>query len=277
MRSSLRDIIRFDSMHQARKKFEKRGTYEIEALKKARIIIGRTNWDKAHAYAITNKNNYEKCNESLRKSFYEKEWNINNIERHSIFVSQASYPLKGFHKIIEAARILNKKYSDLRIYIAGLPIIKMETIKDKMKITGYGKYLNKIIKKNNLQDNIIFTGLLNEEQMRDKLLKANIFVQGSSIENSPNSLGEAMLLGMPCIASYVGGTADMLLDKQEGFLYPFNETEMLANYIIQLFEDDELACKFGNKARSHALKTHDTKNNSNRMIEIYEKIVTQNK
>lgn len=270
---TFRDFVRFDSVYQGRKKFQNRAIYEVDVLKKAKIIIGRTNWDKAHVYSITNKDNYEKCNESLRKSFYEKKWNIDSIERHSIFVSQATYPIKGFHKVIEAACILKKRYSDLKIYVAGSPITKTETIKDKLRITGYGKYLNSLIEKNNLQDNIIFTGLLDEEQMRDRLLKSHVFVQASSIENSPNSLGEAMLLGMPCVASYVGGTADMLLDKCEGFLYPFNESEMLASYVMQLFENDELAIKFGESARSHAFKTHDVRKNASRMIEIYEKLI----
>lgn len=270
---TFRDIIRNDSVYQAREKFEKRGKYEIETLKKSRVIIGRTNWDKAHAYSITNKENYEKCNESLRKSFYEKKWDINNIERHTIFISQASYPIKGFHKMIEAAVILKKKYKDIKIYVAGTQITKNKTLKEKIKLSGYGKYLIKIIKDNNLENSIVFTGLLNEEQMCSRLLKSHIFVQASSIENSPNSLGEAMLLGMPCVASYVGGTSDMLLDKKEGFLYPFNESEMLANYISQLFENDNLAIEMGKNARKHAIETHDYKKNAKRIIEIYEKMI----
>ena len=271
---TIRDIIRNDTVYQARKKFEVRGKYEIKALEKSKIIIGRTNWDKAHSFSITHKNNYEKCNESLRKIFYEKKWCIDNIERHSIFISQASYPLKGFHKMIDAAILLKKKYKDIKIYVAGTNITQNKTLKEKLKLSGYGKLLNQLIKKNELENNIEFTGLLNEEQMCNRLLKSHIFVQASSIENSPNSLGEAMILGMPCVASYVGGTADMLLDKKEGFLYPFGESEMLADYISQIFENDELAIEFGKNAREHAIKTHNYKENANRIIEIYEKVIS---
>ena len=70
--------------------------------------------------------------------------------------------------------------------------------------------------------------MLSEQQMLDYLLKSNVFVQTSSIENSTNSLGEAMLIGMPCVASNVGGTSDMLKDKNEGYLYPFGDYNLLA-------------------------------------------------
>lgn len=269
---SFADLLKRDTVYLAMKKFQKRGIYEEEALKKCKTIIGRTSWDKSHAYKITGEDKYEKCNESLRSIFYKKHWDLKKIERHSIFISQASYPIKGFHKVLEAASILKRQYVDLKIYVAGEVIIKNNVLKNKIKISGYALYLKKLIKKYNLQDNVIFTGLLNEEQMCDRLLKSNVFVQASSIENSPNSLGEAMLIGMPCVASYVGGTADMLLDKTEGFLYPFNESSMLAYYISGIFENDQLAVKFGDEARKHALVTHDLKSNGNRIVEIYEKI-----
>ena len=108
--------------------------------------------------------------------------------------------------------------------------------------------------------------------MVDNLLKANVFVQASSIENSPNSLGEAMLLGVPCVASNVGGTSDMLIDKEEGFLYPYTEPAMLAYYISKVFNDDELASKIGKNAKAHALITHDRKTNTDNMLKIYRRI-----
>ena len=269
---TFRDIIRFDNVYQQRKKYEKRGFFENESLRLSNTVIGRTKWDKEYAYSINSKVNYVSCNESLRGIFYEKEWNIKNIERHSIFVSQASYPIKGFHKLLEAAVVLKEKYLDLKIYVAGMPIIKKSTLKDKIKLSGYGKLLNDLIKKYNLVDTVIFTGLLSEEKMCDRLLKSNVFVQCSSIENSPNSLGEAMLVGMPCVASNVGGTSDMLLDKKEGFLYSFGDLENLVKYIENIFSDDKLAVKIGCEARKHALVTHNVKSNVDQMLKIYEGI-----
>lgn len=276
---SFRDIIRHDSIISQAIKFRKRGIYEIQCIKKTDYVIGRTSWDNANVYAITGKDKYKKCNESLRPSFYDKEWNINDIERNSIFISQASYPIKGFHKVLFAVSILKQKYSDVKVYVAGNDIVKYNcnTFKEKIKLTGYGKYLRNLIKKYDLKENIVFLGLLNEDEMVERLLKSHIFVQASSIENSPNSLGEAMLIGMPCVASYVGGTSDMLKDKEEGFLYPFNEHNMLAKYIDDIFVNDELAISMGKKAHKHAKLTHDRYENVGQIVKIYKEVINEYK
>ena len=70
----------------------------------------------------------------------------------------------------------------------------------------------------------------------------------STIENSPNSLGEAMLLGLPCISSHVGGVANMLVHGVEGFLYPSDEPYMISYYVCKLFENDNLARRFSEAA-----------------------------
>lgn len=271
---TLRDIIKNDILIFQHYKFLKRGKFEISILKKSNFVIGRTSWDRAHVYRITLKNNYTCCNESLRQEFYNKKWDIKNIERHSIFVSQASYPLKGFHTVIYAASILATQYSDLKIYVAGNDVIKQTSSKmEKIKISGYGKYIKKLIKKYHLTENIKFLGLLDAEAISKQLLKANVYLQASFMENSSNSLGEAMLVGVPCVASYVGGTSDMLLDKTDGLLYPVGDYSMIAKYVSDIFDDDNLAVSLGQNAKKHAHVTHSLSTNANKMIDIYKNMI----
>ena len=104
----------------------------------------------------------------------------------------------------------------------------------------------KKIKKYHLQNKVIFTGPLNESKMRQRYLDAHVFVSPSLIENSPNSLGEAMILGVPSISSYVGGVPDMIKDKKEGFLYQHDAPYMLA-YICEIFKHDSIALKISEK------------------------------
>lgn len=271
---TLRDIIKRDLLLFQSYNFRQRGIYEKKCLELADYIIGRTSWDYANVYDITSEKKYLKCNESLRNSFYSENWDINKVTKHTIFISQAAYPLKGFHKLILVMDIIKRKYPDSKVFVAGNDIINYNSnnFKEKIKLTGYGKYLKKLIKKYNLQDSVVFTGLLNEKQLVNQLLKSHVFVQTSSLENSSNSLGEAMLIGMPCVASYVGGTSDMIKDKEEGLLYPFTSTEMLAKYIIDIFDDDNLAVKLGTNAKNHAVETHSVINNVNQMIKIYEEV-----
>jgi glycosyltransferase involved in cell wall biosynthesis len=165
------------------------------------------------------------------------------------------------------------RFPNTHLYVAGHNIALDETLKDKLKMTYYGKYIRSLIMKYKLEKNITFTGNLDEKTMCKRYLKSHVFVSSSSIENSPNSLGEAMLLGVPCVASCVGGVKDMLKDKEEGFIYPFNEAYMLSYYVCEIFQNDKLALQFSNNARKHAQKTHNKSNNMGKIIDIYKKII----
>ncbi len=68
----------------------------------------------------------------------------------------------------------------------------------------YQNYTKTLIRQLGLQEAVHYTGPLNEQAMCEQYLHSSLYVLCSSMENSPNSLGEAMLLGMPCVASAMG-------------------------------------------------------------------------
>lgn len=274
---TFRNIIKRDSIFNRKKNFEKRGKIEREIIKRADVILGRTMWDYANTKEINSKETYYLSNETLREGFYKHEWRFQNIQKHTLFCSQAGYPIKGFHYLVKAIHILKKEYNDVKLYVAGPNIIDNSTVIAKLKMSGYGKYIKKLIKRFDVEDNIIFTGLLSEEQMIQKLLKTNVFVLPSVIENSSNSLGEAMLLGMPCVATNSGGTMDILEHKVEGYLYPYTEPALCAEYISRFFKEEELAEKMGQEAKKTATIRHDLQKNVERIIEIYNKIIEGDK
>lgn len=269
---TLRNVLRRDSVYLHKKTFELRGKMEIESLEKTENIIGRTTWDKACSNQINPNAKYHFCNETIREEFYNHQWSIDDCERYSIFLSQGQYPIKGLHYMLEAMPLILKKFPTAKVYISGKDIVKSDSFKDKFLITYYGKYIKKIIKNLDLERNVVFTGPLDEQEMCQRYLKSNVFVCPSSIENSPNSLGEAMVLGIPCVASDVGGVSDMLKHKEEGFVYQTDASYMLAHYICEIFENEDLALKFSKNARQHAIKTHDRDENTRRLIEIYNEI-----
>lgn len=273
--NTFRNIIRKDNVRGLKKLFRNRGKNEIEAIKRTNHIIGRTTWDKACSNQINPQANYHFCNETLREEFYKHQWDVNDCEKHSIFLSQGQYPIKGLHYMLEAIPLILKRFPKAKVYISGKDITKSDSIKDKLLMTYYGKYIKKMIKKLNLERNVVFTGQLDEKKMCQRYLKSHVFVCPSSIENSPNSLGEAMILGVPSVASYVGGIPDMLKDKEEGFLYQHDAPYMLAQFVCEIFENQDLALKFSKNARERALKTHDRDENTRRLIEIYNEIVSK--
>ena len=256
--------------------FKKRMEFEIESLKKAKYVTGRTGFDRAVAEHLNPDIRYFFCNESLRNAFYqEPTWQYGECEKHTIFVSNAGYPIKGFHKLLEAAPALLKKYPDMKIRVAGnSPFAGSKGLKNKLlrATDEYGNYLRYLIQKSGLMSAVEFLGNLNEQSMKNEFLRANVFVLPSVIENSPNSLGEAMLLKTPCVASDVGGVSDMLRNGEEGFIYEYDDVTALSNAIDRLFADPALAIQMGSAASKHAEKTHCLEENNSTMIKIYSEI-----
>lgn len=270
---TIRDVIKQDNIFRQKNKFINRAKNEVEMLKRAKAVIGRTTWDFANTKAINPKLKYYKGNETLRKIFYKNKWNIQNIEKDTIFCSQAGYPIKGFHYLIEAVNILKKTKPNIKVYVAGNNIIDNKSIINKAKKTGYAKYISNLIKKYNLQNQIYFLGMLNENEMLDRLLKTNVFVLPSVIENSSNSLAEAMILGMPCVATNTGGTMDIVEHKKEGFLYPYTEPALCAEYISRFLNSKELCIEYGTNARNKALVRHNPDKNVQDILNIYQDVM----
>lgn len=260
---TIRDIIRKDNLFQQKKKFEQRGLIEIQLLKSVKHIIGRTSWDKAHTWSINPDAQYHFCGETLRKEFYQHTWKYCNCEKHSIFLSQGSYPIKGLHKVIEAIPFVLKEYPDCHLYIAGDNIID----KQWYRISGYGQYIKRLIKRHNLHNYITFVGNLSERDMCMQYLRSNLFICPSAIENSPNSLAEAQVIGIPYLASYVGGVPDFI--NNSDLLYRYEETEMLADKICTIFKLENRAAQ---KTKSDANKFNPIGNRDS-LINIYSKIL----
>lgn len=259
-----KDIIKGNISRQ-KAEFEIKGQYEVEALSRVKHIIGRTDWDRACTWKINSEAEYHFNNEILRKEFYSDEWRLESCEKYTVFCSQAHYPIKGLHLLLQALKILKKKYPLIKLYVGGKDFSTIS----RMKLSAYQNYLLKYIETNELQDNVVFCGLMTAEEMKKRYLKSHVFVSPSSIENSPNSVGEAMLLGCPVISSRVGGVHNMLKHGEEGLLYAANDISTLAYYINIIFSDNNLARMYGKHAKLHAMDTHSIDKNFKQLVQIY--------
>ena len=297
---TFRDWLKRDSIVKQQEKFAKRGEQEIAAIKLAGNVTGRTAWDRHYTREWNPKARYYPMNETLRAHFYEGEWKRENCTPHSIFLSQGDYPIKGLHYMLLALPGIRKVYPDVKVYVAGNSIVKYDTWKDKLKLSAYGKYLRSLMKQEKLWEQVVFLGRLNSQEMKARYLKSHLFVCCSTIENSPNSLGEAMLLGMPCVSANVGGIASIFQDGEDGILYDGyyteensfdnkcyfekisisclqNNAKALEKAVLEIWSDEVKMNEFCKNARKHAKKTHDGERNYQKMTEIYAAIIGRNK
>ncbi len=262
------------NLFKIKKDFHLRSKIELEYLQYVKNIIGRTSWDRAVCWTINPRIKYFFCNETLRDSFYDKMWKYNKCNPHTIFLTSISSPIKGADMVFKALTIVLKHYPDTIIKIAGKDIIDIKELKNKIQISNYSNYVRNLIIKEKLQNNIIFLGDLTEERMAEEYLKANIYICPSSIENSSNSLGEAQLIGTPVIASYVGGTPDMIRHGISGYLYRYEDIEMLAYYICEIFYKKEDIEYMSINERIIAQERHDRDINYKTLINIYKRIIS---
>ncbi len=264
---TIRDIMRHDSILAQQKQYTQRGELEVEALRKLTNVIGRTDWDQANALNINPNITYHHCDETLRDVFYTDQWAYSRCRKHRIFASSCAYPVKGFHILLEALAIVRKEYPDAEITVTGRPFAALD-FKSCMRRNGYEKYLSSLVKRNKLENAVHFLGHLSAQDMKRAYLDANVFVLSSTVENSPNALGEAMLLGLPCVAAEVGGISS-LIGSQEGILCaPVNPAAM-AEGICRVFSMEDQAEAMGAAARNRARKTHDPEKNLKDLLDIY--------
>lgn len=265
-RPTEREIKENSSIPQQIEGFKKAGEKELQVISMVKHVIGRTDWDRACCIQTNPEVQYHFCNETLRNSFYQHQWNLTQCENHSIFISQYFRPVKAFHYMLEALPEILKRFPDTKVYTTQTPPSPTRT---------YSNYLLSLMKKYQLEDKIFFLGVLNEEEMCQRFLQSHVVALPSTVENSPNSLGEAMILGVPTVSAFVGGVGSMISHNEEGFLYHGDAPYLLAHYICEIFENPDLAKKFSVNGQKRARITHNSQTNMKKIQEIYQEIASQ--
>lgn len=264
------------SIDLQRKSFEERAKFETVALGYAKYIHGGSAWGNAVAKELSPDCVTLDANLLLRNSFYDAPlWDPDLCEPHTIY-ALCTYPVKGFHKLLEAMPRVLERFPDAKIIAPGLGVTPRAYTGLRRALMNaapdYQWYLQGLMDRWNLWDHVEFTGYLDEEQVQEQLRRANLFVSPSSIENQSTALGEAMLLGVPAVASRVGAMEEMIEDGEDGFLYPFDDANALAERIIRLFEDPDLCRRFSQLGRAHAQRTYDREKNCQDLLAMYETI-----
>ena len=224
-------------------------------------FMGRTNMDFRMSRFLSPNSNYFYCSEMLRPQIYstnliwEKQENRKKKKIISI-ISSAIY--KGGDIILRTAQIL-KEYSNLDFE---WNVYGVHSMKDWERLTN--------IKSSSVNVNI--KGVLNATSLIEAIIDSDVFVHPSYIENSPNTICEAQLIGIPVIANDTGGIPSLIKHNENGILVPTNDIFATAENIQVLITNSELAQKIGNNARETALQRHNPEQIINNVLTIYRKI-----
>jgi len=130
------------------------------------------------------------------------------------------------------------------------------------------------IKNLGLSSNLEILGYLDEKQMAGMLLRTNLYVTASYGDNSPNSLAEAQVMGVPCIATAVGGVLDMVDDQHSGLLVPPGDPEILAWKIKTVLQNPDLAQTLSANAREIAQRRHNRESIVESLMTAYRETIS---
>lgn len=114
-----------------------------------------------------------------------------------------------------------------------------------------------------------------QQELVEAITNSHCYVHTSYIDNSPNSLCEAQILGAPVLATHVGGISSLVNHGVSGLLFPANDPYTLASLLKRMASDRPLAEKIGEGARKEALHRHDSENIKNTLVKIYKEILIQ--
>lgn len=273
---TFRDVVKRDSIEQQQQKYYRCAEKEKEMFSLAGNIICENDWCENSIRAVEPSVNVYRCPLSINTVFSQREWSIEEAEKHSLICTASGYPLKGLHMVLRAVALLKKNYPDIKLYIPGEKMISDGSIQWLVRKRGYTKYIEKLVKEQDIEQNIIWMGTVSQKQLAEQYSKTRVFVLSSAIENHSSSLKEAMMVGVPSVASYVGGVPEYVHHGENGFLYRFGEYEIMAGYVKQIFEDDELSQRLSETGKQSMLTLHGENDIYQNMKDIYRNVAGEN-
>jgi len=271
--TTLRDIYRNELILFQDKIFLKNASIEKKMLEASGNFFYENFWSELHSkYIAPNAQSYF-LPLSINQEFYDFNWDISKMNHQTIICNASGYPLKGLHILLRAIALVKVKYPNIKLVVPGTNLICKPGFFNRIKSTGYKNYITDLIQELELNNNIEFVGQLSSKELAKLTSTSNIFVLSSSLENHSSSLKEAMLLGIPCIASNVGGVSEYLEHDKSGFLYRFEEYEYLAYYIDLLFKNNDKCLEFSKNAREKILNFHNLEKDYELLINSYSTII----
>lgn len=239
-----------------------RAEVEIERMKQLVYVMGRTHWDKQLVKLYSPTAQYYHVDEMLRDVFYtaEKTYKLGDNLVITTTISKTIY--KGLDVVLKAAAIL-KATSNIKFEWR---VVGVDSGSDFVRL------FENVTKISSDQVNIKYLGVLSKDNLLDNLLESSIYVHPSYIDNSPNSLCEAQMVGLANIACNVGGVASLIEHGVSGYLVPANAPHELAYLLRTLAETPSQQIEMGKAARIIALERHNKERITGSLLRAYNDI-----
>ena len=233
--------------------------YEQYAVRKARYFTCRTDFDTGFIRSVNPQARIFTIHEAMNPVYFGNDWRPAASET-VLFVGSLE-PYKGLPVLLDALALLKQRLPGITLNIVG--VASLETNVD----------LKQLCDRLGIGSNLKFHGFQPAEELARLHLQSQVFVLPSQNENSPNTLAEAMVSGMPVVATKVGGVPSLVEDGQTGLLVPWGDPQALAERIEWLLGHPEERQRLGENARRIARLRHDPQSVAAETIKAYKEIL----
>ena len=238
---------------------------EADIYKRCNYFEGRTEWDKKWKDNLNPGAKYFKIHRVLGQKYYSAVWEQSESYPYRLYTTSSNASFKGGITLVRAMIELQRRgFLHLNLRIAGIH-----------GESSTGKIILNLIEKHNLQEQVKLLGRIQPDQIIAEMKRAALFILPSHMDNSPNSLGEAMLMGIPCIASSAGGIESMLEDRQNGLIYDPDSISALTDCIEELISQPDFASDLGHNALIAAHERHAPKKIAEKTYQMYCQVLNQ--
>lgn len=224
--------------------------------------MGRTDWDRKLVEIFHPGAKYFKVWEALRPSFIgsKKLWQPKSGSKLKLMTIGCSSHWKGMDTLLRTAHVLKESGLDFEWTVAG----NMDTIKKQIELKEGLRFANNQVR---------ILGFTDADELAKRLLSADIYVHTAYIDNSPNSVCEAQYLGLPVVATRVGGIPSLVEDGKGGVLVPANSCYEMAYEIISLSRDKKRQQAYSVYNRAVATDRHNPDHILNDLLHCYQSIL----
>ena len=263
---SLWEVVRGTSRWHRSRSMRRDVAAERRMLAACRFVAGRTEFDRRVCAVLAPSARYLGAGELLRRPFYEsKRWEPpGRVGRVPVVcLMGGSFWRKGADTAIAAAAALRSNGVSVEVHLLGIRTGSEDASLALREARRCGLPSGAVV----------ICGELDAKGIIRLLLEADVFVLPSRADNSPNSLCEAMLLGVPCIVSTAGGIPSLATDRQDALLVPPGDVLSLAGALGELIADNELALRLSRAARARAAERHDRAQVTEGLLAAYRTVI----
>jgi glycosyltransferase involved in cell wall biosynthesis len=233
--------------------------YEQSAVRRGRFFACRTEFDSGFVRSQNPQARIFKIHEAMNPVFFGNDWTVGQSETIVFVGSFVEH--KGFLLLLEALARVKQRRPRIMLLAIG-----RDTPESRAQ-------LQQTCDRMGIGTNVTFCGFQPATAIATYHLQSQIFVLPSKNENSPNALCEAMVSGMPVVATRVGGIPSLVDDRQTGLLVPWGDPQALADKIEWLLAHPEERERLGNNARRVARARHAPETVALEAIQAYKEIL----